>query len=173
MSQCDRGLLKPIGRHSNLFFRQWKMSGGFRVEVISLCCGMMHFKVWTERRRVLRQKQKLGAWRWGLNLGWWKSHSHVQLFATPWTSPWNSPGQNTGVHSLSLLPAQGSSQPRDRTQVSRIANRFFTSWATRKAREYWSGYPIPPPGDLPYPEIEPGSSALQADFLPPELSGKP
>ena len=31
-------------------------------------------------------------------------------------SPWDSPGQNTGVGSLSLL--QGSSLPRDRTQVS-------------------------------------------------------
>ena len=28
---------------------------------------------------------------------------------------------------------QGSSQPRDRTQISRIAGRFFTSWATREA----------------------------------------
>ena len=27
----------------------------------------------------------------------------------------------------------GSSQPRDRTQVSRIAGRFFTSWATGEA----------------------------------------
>ena len=40
-------------------------------------------------------------------------------------SPWKSLGQNTGVGSLSLL--QGSSQPRDRTQVSCIAGRFFTS----------------------------------------------
>ena len=46
-------------------------------------------------------------------------------------SPWNSPGQNAGVGShRSLL--QGSSQPRDRTQVSHIAGRFFTSWATRE-----------------------------------------
>ena len=30
-------------------------------------------------------------------------------------SPWNSPGHDTGVGSLSLL--QGSSQPRERTQV--------------------------------------------------------
>ena len=52
-------------------------------------------------------------------------------------SPWNSPGQNTGVASLSLL--QGSSQPRDRTQVSCTAGRFFISWATREAQEYWSG----------------------------------
>jgi len=60
------------------------------------------------------------------------SLSCVQLFVTPWTnSPWNSPGQNTGVGSCSLL--QRSSQPRDRTQVSHIAGRFFTSWATREA----------------------------------------
>ena len=49
-------------------------------------------------------------------------------------SPWNSPGQNTGVSSLSLL--QGSSQPRDRTQVSRITGGFFTSCVTREAQEY-------------------------------------
>ena len=33
----------------------------------------------------------------------------------------------------------GSSQPRDRTQVSHIAGGFFTSWTTREAQEYWSG----------------------------------
>ena len=30
--------------------------------------------------------------------------------------------------------SRGSSQPRDWTWVSRIAGRFFTSWATREAR---------------------------------------
>ena len=35
--------------------------------------------------------------------------------------------------------SRGSSQPRDQTQVSRIAGGFFTSWATREAQEYWSG----------------------------------
>ena len=30
--------------------------------------------------------------------------------------------------------SKGSSQPRDRTQVSCIAGGFFTSWATREAR---------------------------------------
>ena len=35
--------------------------------------------------------------------------------------------------------SRGSSQPREWTQVSRIAGRFFTSWATREAQEYWSG----------------------------------
>ena len=32
--------------------------------------------------------------------------------------------------------------------------------------EYWSGLPFPSPGDLPDPEIELGSPALQADSLP-------
>ena len=44
-------------------------------------------------------------------------------------SPWNSPGQDTGVHSLSLL--QGILQPRDQTQVSHNASGFFTRWGTR------------------------------------------
>ena len=32
-------------------------------------------------------------------------------------------------------------------------------------QEYWGGYPFPSPADLPNPEIEPGSPALQADFF--------
>ena len=65
-----------------------------------------------------------------------------------------------------------SSQPRDWTQVSHIAGGFFTKWATREAQEYWSGYPIPSPADLPDPGIEAGSPALQEDSLPTELQGK-
>ena len=68
--------------------------------------------------------------------------------------------------------SRGSSQSRDQTQVSHIAGRFFTSWATRKAQEYWSGKPIPSSVDLPDPGIEPGSPELQVDSLPTELSGK-
>ena len=69
--------------------------------------------------------------------------------------------------------SRGSSQPRDQTQVSRIAGRFFTILATRENQEYWSGYPIVSPGDLPDPGIGPGSPALQAESLPIELPGKP
>ena len=68
--------------------------------------------------------------------------------------------------------SRGSSQPRDRTQVSHHAGRFFTIWATREAQEYWSGWPVPSPVDLPDPGIEPGSPALQADSLPTKLPGK-
>ena len=39
-------------------------------------------------------------------------------------------------------------------------------------QKYWSGLPFPSPGDLPNPEIEPGSPTLQADALPPEPPGK-
>ena len=33
-------------------------------------------------------------------------------------------------------------------------------------QEYWSGLPFPSPKNLPHPEIEPASPALQADSLP-------
>ena len=69
--------------------------------------------------------------------------------------------------------SRGPSQPRDWTQVSHIAGRFFTSWATREAQEYWSGYPILTPADLPHLGIKLGSPALQVDSLLTELSGKP
>ena len=39
--------------------------------------------------------------------------------------------------------------------------------------EYWSGEPLPSPGDLPNPGIEPRSPALQADSIPAEPQGKP
>ena len=38
-------------------------------------------------------------------------------------------------------------------------------------QEYWSRLPFPSPGDPPKPGIIPGSSALQADSLPPEPPG--
>ena len=69
--------------------------------------------------------------------------------------------------------SRGSSQPRDQTQISLIAGRFFTSWATRKAQEYWSRQPIPSLVDLLNPGIKSESPALQVDSLPTELSGKP
>ena len=33
--------------------------------------------------------------------------------------------------------SRGSSQPRNRTQVSHIAGGSFTVWATKEAQEYW------------------------------------
>ena len=39
-------------------------------------------------------------------------------------------------------------------------------------QEYWSGLPVPSPGDLPNPGIEAGSPALQEDSLPSEPEGR-
>ena len=43
-------------------------------------------------------------------------------------------------------------------------------------QECWNGLPFPPPGVLPDPGVKPAntvSSALQADVLPSEPTGKP
>ena len=54
---------------------------------------------------------------------------------------------------------------------------FATPWTLQSMEfsrpEYWSGEPFPTPGDLPNPEIEPRSPALQEDSLPAEPRGKP
>ena len=101
----------------------------------------------------------------------------VQLFANPvdHSPPGSSVhGSSPGriLEWVAMPSSRGSSQPRDWTQVSRLAGGFFTIWASKEAQEYWSGWPIPAPGDLPDPGIEPGSVALQADSLPTELPGK-
>ena len=63
-----------------------------------------------------------------------------------------------------------------------LSASFVTSWtAAHQAplsmgfsrQEYWSGLLCPPPGDLPYPRIEPMSSALPGRFFTPEPLGKP
>ena len=70
---------------------------------------------------------------------------------------WDSPGKNTGVGCCALL--QGSSQPRDQTQVSHIAGRFFTIWATRK----WVAYPFSRVSSQS--RIEPGSLCIAGGFF--------
>ena len=74
---------------------------------------------------ILTELSHFGNWKW-------KLLSPVWLFVTPWTIV-------HGILQARILEwvafpfARGSSQPRDQTQVSRIAGRFFTSWATREA----------------------------------------
>ena len=41
---------------------------------------------------------------------------------------------------VAFLLSRGSSQQRDRTQVSRIAGEFFTSWTTREASSFLESY---------------------------------
>ena len=62
--------------------------------------------------------------------------SHVQLFVTPWTVTCQAPESVHGILQariqewVAILFSRGSSQSRNRTQVSWIAGRFFTVWAT-------------------------------------------
>ena len=55
----------------------------------------------------------------------------IPLFVTPWTVAHQAP-RSMGILQarilewVAMLSSRGSSQPRDRTQVSHIAGRFFT-----------------------------------------------
>ena len=68
-----------------------------------------------------------------------KSLSRVRLFATPWAVAYQAP-PSMGFFQVRMLEwvaisfSKGSSQTRDQTQVSRIAGRPFTLWATREAQ---------------------------------------
>ena len=73
-----------------------------------------------------------------------QSLSCAQLFEIPWAVARQAP-LSMGILQARMLEwvampsSRGSSQPRDRTQVSRIAGGFFTVWATREHQAYWSG----------------------------------
>ena len=58
---------------------------------------------------------------------------------------------------------------------------FATSWTVAHQtplsmgfprQEYWSGLPLPPPGDLPDPEIEQASPALAGSLFTTVIPGK-
>ena len=64
----------------------------------------------------------------------WKLLSCVRLFVcNPMDSTVHGILQARILEWVALPFSRGSSQPRDRTQVSRTAGRFFTTWATREA----------------------------------------
>ena len=71
------------------------------------------------------------------------SHLVVSDSATPWTGARQAP-LSMGILQAKILEwvampsSRGSFQPRDWTQVSRIAGGFFTVWVTKEAPEYWS-----------------------------------
>ena len=68
-----------------------------------------------------------GCLKWQDFIPYYQSESRSVMSDSLWPhglySPWNSPGQNTGVVAVPF--SRVSSQPRDRTQVSHIAGRFF------------------------------------------------
>ena len=60
----------------------------------------------------------------------WKLLSHVWLFMTLWIIK-STVFQARILQWVAFPFSKGSSQPGDRTQVSHIAGRFFTSWTIR------------------------------------------
>ena len=84
-----------------------------------------------------------------------------------------------------LLIPYGGNLPLDKNEIVKVSlscvQLFETPWTVARQaplfmgfsrQEYWSGLPLPSPGDLPNPGIEPGSPALQADSLLSEPPGK-
>ena len=71
----------------------------------------------------------------------WKSLSHVQLFVTPWTVV-HGILQARILKWVAYLFSSRSSQARNRTRVSCIAERFFTNWAIREARSLPEYQPV-------------------------------
>ena len=72
-------------------------------------------------------------------------------------------------------------QRKEKKDSAKSCPTLATSWIIARqaplsigcSKQEWSGLPFLSPGDLPDPGIEARSPALQADFLPIELSGKP
>ena len=63
--------------------------------------------------------------------------------ATPWTAAHQASLSQRLLQArilewLAILFSRGSSQPRDQTEVSHTAGRFFTNWATREAYSLYS-----------------------------------
>ena len=83
----------------------------------------------------------------------WESSSTVKVKVTQSCPTFCDP-MDYGILQATILEwvaiplSRRSSQPRDQTQSSCIADGFFTRWATREDQEYWSGSPIPSPVDL-------------------------
>ena len=101
-----------------------------------------------------------------------QSHSVVSNFLRPHGlySPWTSPGQNTRVHSLSLLqgifPTEGSSP--DLPHCRRILNQLSHQGSPRILE--WVVYPFS--SGPSRPRNQTGSPAWQVDSLSAELLGK-
>ena len=108
----------------------------------------------------------------------------------PFPSPGDLPNPGIELRSPTLQVESLPSEPpgkynfRKKKSVKSLSRvrLFVTPWtAARQAplsmgfsrQEYWSGLPFHSPGDLPDPETEPKSPALQADSLQSEPPGKP
>ena len=86
-------------------------------------------------------------------------------------------GQRMGINPTS----PSKKRKKEKMKSLSCVQLFVTSWTVAyqaslsmgfSRQEYWSELPFPSPGDLPDPEIEPMSPALEADALTSEPPGK-
>ena len=83
----------------------------------------------------------LSAFKWNIiNYQWWEWVTECLTLCGPMNYAVHGILQARILEWVSVPFSRGSSQLRDLTQVSHIAGVFFTSWATREAQEYWSGF---------------------------------
>ena len=108
---------------------------------------MVLTNLFTEQQRRCRHREQTYGQVWGeeaegqingessMDAGMWKLLSCVQLLATPWTD-YTVHGilQARILKWVAFLFSRGSFQPKDWTQVSRIAGEFLSSWAIREAQ---------------------------------------
>ena len=94
------------------------------------------------------------------------------------SSAWETEGQ---IRSLNSSVLSSHSSPLCMLSHFSPVWLFATLWTVAhqallsmgfSRQEYWSGFPCPPPGDIPNPGIEPRPPALQVDSLPSEPSGE-
>ena len=76
------------------------------------------------------------------------------------------------IHVLCCVVLSHSVMSNSLWPLGLYSTRLLYPWGFSR-KEYWSGLPCLPPGDLPDPRIEPGSPTLQADPLLSEPPGKP
>ena len=88
-----------------------------------------------QKTRLSQIKQLLKLWT---ELNWTESRSVVSTLCDLMDYTVHGILQAKILEWVAFPFSRGSSQPRDRTQVSRIAGRFFTSWATREAHLSYS-----------------------------------
>ena len=111
-------------------------------------------------------------------LHWWRLRASEKQ-ALPKGPYWYPLAQETGTsgHShletllcFTLAPNSPPARPALLIQSPEYPVRLLCPWGFSR-QEYWSELPYSSPGDLPNPEIEPRSPALQVNSLPAELPG--
>ena len=113
-------IIKKVWRHHNLMKKGMEENPS----LCSLCLGHGHWN-----RGILRE--------------YWYVDLLVKM--TSLSCVWLFAAMDCTVHGIlqarilewiAVSFSKGSFQPRDRTQVSHIAGKFFTSWATRSHQKY-------------------------------------